>query len=63
MVGHDLYKKREPWPDMNNLEQHVNWVCKLLTHSGEYANLEADHGTYLPDLDANMARHVSSLIS
>lgn len=58
MVGYDLYKMRAYWSAMNNLEQHVNWVYKLLTHSVEYEKLEAGHGSYLFYLDANMARYV-----
>lgn len=45
---------------MNNLEQQVNWVYKLLKHLGEYEKLEAGHVSYLPYLDANMERYLSS---
>lgn len=45
---------------MNNLEQQVNWVYKLLKHLGEYEKQEAGYGSYLPYLDANMERYVSS---
>jgi hypothetical protein len=37
MVEHDLYKIIESWSDIINLEQHANWVCKLLMHAREHA--------------------------